>query len=96
MGAEQAASPLTQFPLIPYLLIFAIIYFLIIKPQRDKQNQQKDTMENLKKNDHVVTAGGIHATVTMVKEKTVIVRIDDTTKIEIDKEAVSAVIKNDK
>lgn len=82
---------LTQLPIIPYIIIFGIFYFLIIKPQRDKQKQQKKLIDNLKKNDQVVTSSGIHGTVVLVKEKTVMVRVDDNVKIEFDKESVTTV-----
>lgn len=83
-----------QFPIIPYVLIIFIFYFLVIKPQKDKQKQHKDLIASLKRNDEVVTAGGVHATVVNVKEKTVILRVDDNVKIEVDKEAISTVSKS--
>ncbi len=89
-------SPETQsglIPIIPYLLIFAVFYFLVFKPQKDKQKQLKDTIANLKKNDEVVTTGGIYGTIVNVKEKTLVIRIDDNAKMEIDKEAVASVVK---
>lgn len=94
MGPEQAGNPLTQLPIIPYLLIFLIFYFLVIKPQKDKQKSQKDMISNIKKNDQVVSAGGIHGTVVAVKDKTVVLRVDDSTKIEFDKESISSVVKS--
>ncbi|OGX36410.1 MAG: preprotein translocase subunit YajC [Omnitrophica WOR_2 bacterium RIFCSPHIGHO2_02_FULL_50_17] len=93
MPTEQAVNPWLQLPIIPYLLIFLIFYFLVIKPQRDKQRQHKDTLKNLKKNDEVVTAAGIHGIVALVKETTVMVRVDDNVKIEFDKEAIASVVK---
>ena len=87
---QPAANPLLQF--VPGLLIFAIFYFLIIKPQKDKQKEQKKMFENFKKNDQVVTASGIHGTIVLVKDKTVMVRVDDNVKIEFDKEAITSVI----
>lgn len=93
MPPEQAGNALLATPLIPYLLIFLIFYFLVIKPQRDKQREQKNMLSNLKKNDEVVTAGGIHGTIINVKDTTVIVRIDDNVKMEVDKEAITLVKK---
>ena len=93
MPTEQAANPLIQLPIIPYLLIFFIFYFLVIKPQRVKQKEHKQMLDNLKKNDSVVMAGGIHGIVSLVKDKTIVVRVDDNVKIEFDKESVSSVTK---
>ena len=70
-----------------------IFYFVVIKPQRKQQLEQEKTRKNLKKNDEVVTAGGIHGTVVNVKDKTVILRVDDNVKIEVDKEAINTVTK---
>jgi preprotein translocase subunit YajC len=50
-------------------------------------------INNLKKNDEIVTGGGIHGTIVNIKEKTVVVRIDDNVKIEIDRTAVARVEK---
>lgn len=88
---QGASNPLLQ--LIPFLFIFVIFYFLVIKPQKDKARQHQKTIDALKKNDEIVTIGGIHAIVINLKEKTLVVRIDDNTKIEIDKSAVGRVEK---
>lgn len=93
MPAEQAANPLLQFPIIPYVLIIGIFYFLVFKPQKDKQKQHKELLKNLKKNDQVITAHGIHATIVNVKETTVVLRIDDNAKMEVDKEAIATAVK---
>jgi len=89
MPGAQTASPMMQ--MIPFILIFFIFYFLVIKPEKDKQKERKERIAGLKKNDQVVTAGGVHGTVVNVKTTTVILRIDDSVKIEVDKEAVSTV-----
>jgi len=94
MPVEAAANPFTQLPIIPYIIIFLIFYFLVIKPQKDKQKEQKKMWSGLKKHDQVVTAGGAHGTVVLVKEKTVIVRVDDNTKIEFDRESISTIVKS--
>lgn len=93
MGTEQAANPLLATPIIPYLIIFLIFYFLLLKPQKDKQQNQKKMVENLQRNDKVITAGGLHGVITHVKEKTVMMKVADNVKIEMDKEAISTVVK---
>lgn len=85
----------------PFLfLVFTLVvfYFVIILPQQKKQKEHKQMIENLKKNDEVVTVGGIHATVVNVKENTFILRIDENTKIELDKTSIAYVkkVRNDK
>lgn len=91
---QAGGNPILQSMLIPYAFIFLIFYFLFLKPQRDKQKELKKALNDLKKNDQVVTTGGIHGTVVMVKDKTVVVRVDDNVKIELDKEAIATVAKS--
>ena len=83
-------SGLTQL-LFMYLPIIAIFYFLIIRPQRQQQKKIKEMLANLKKNDEVVTTSGIHGTVAIVKEKTVVIRVDEGCRIEFDRESVASV-----
>lgn len=75
-----------------YLPIFAIFYFLVLRPQRQQQKKIKEMLANLKKNDEVVTNSGIHGTVVLVKDKTVVIRVDEGCRIEFDREAVSQVL----
>ena len=74
-----------------YVPIFLIFYFLVIRPHKQQQKKIKDMLSQLKKNDEVITTGGIHGTVAIVKEKTVVVRVDEGCRIEFDREAIAAV-----
>ena len=91
MPAEGAVNPLVSLPIIPYILIFLVFWFLVIKPQKDKQKEHAKRLKDIKKNDEVVTVGGIHGTVVLVKDKTAVVRVDDNVKIEFDKESITRV-----
>jgi len=77
--------------LLPMVLIFAIMYFLIFRPQAKKQKQQQAMIEAIKKGDKVVTAGGIYGTVAGIKEKekTLIVKIAENVKIEVTKSSIA-------
>ncbi len=92
--AAAAPQPSPLMSLLPIILIFAVFYFLIIKPQKQKQAAHQKMMEALKKNDEIITIGGIYGTVVNVKEKTVTVRIADTARIELQKSAVAGLRKN--
>ena len=83
-------TPMTQM-LFMYLPIIAIFYFLIIRPQRQQQKKTKEMLDNLKKNDEVITSSGIHGTVAIVKEKTVVVRVDEGCRLELDRESIASV-----
>ena len=83
-------SGLTQI-LFMYVPIILIFYFLIIRPQRQQQKKIKEMLANLKKNDEVITTSGIHGTVVIVKEKTVVLRVDEGCRIEFDRESIGVV-----
>ncbi len=78
--------------ILPFGLIIGVFYFLIIRPQNKKQKETKQMLSAIKKNDRVVTVGGIRGTVTAVKEDTVVLRVDDSVKMEFSKSAVSNIV----
>jgi preprotein translocase subunit YajC len=84
-------NPMLQ--LMPLIFIFIIFYLLLIRPQKTKEKEHKQMLNNLNKNDEVVTSSGIHGTIVNVKDKTVILRIDDNVKIELEKNCVAYVKK---
>ena len=91
MAASQG-NPMMQF--LPLLIImFAIMYFLIIRPQKQKEKKRLELISNVRKQDKIVTTGGMHGVVTSVKENEVIVRVDDAkdVKLKIDKSAITSV-----
>lgn len=73
---------------LPLIIIFCIFYFLVIRPQQKKQKETAEMIKKLEKNDEVITTAGIHGTVTIVKDTTVVVRVDDGVRIEFDKDAI--------
>jgi len=84
-------NPILQ--LVPFLFIFVIFYFMLIMPQRKQQKEHRNLLANLKKNDEVVTASGIHGTIVNVKDTSVILRVDENVKIEVEKVSIAA-LKN--
>lgn len=85
-------SPLVN--LMPIFIIFIIFYFLLIRPQQKKQQEHQKMISELKKNDEVVTSGGIHGVVMNVKDNTVVVKIAEGVKIEVQKSSISALKKS--
>jgi preprotein translocase subunit YajC len=75
----------------PFILIIVIFYFLIIRPQNKKQKETQKMLGALKKGDKIVTIGGVHGTIASVKESTVIVKVDENTKMEFTRSAIAAV-----
>jgi preprotein translocase subunit YajC len=92
MPQAQSMNSLMQF--VPFVFIFIIFYFLLIRPQKQQEKKHKEMISKLDKNAEIVTIAGIHGTIVGVKDKTFMLRVDDNTKIEIDKSAVARVIKS--
>jgi preprotein translocase subunit YajC len=67
------------------------MYFLIIRPQRKKQKETQNMLSALKKGDRVTSIGGIKGVVHQVKEDTIVVKVDDSTKLEFTKSAIGGV-----
>ena len=84
---NQGSSPLVS--LLPIILIFVIFYFLLIRPQKKAQDEHKKMIASLKKNDEVITSGGIHGTIMNVKDHTVTLKVDDNVKVEVQKNSIS-------
>ena len=78
---------------VPLIFIFIIMYFVMIRPQKKRQEQQQKLVGSLKTGDRVVTNAGIHGLISNVKETTVLVKVADNVKIEIDKSAITNVLK---
>jgi preprotein translocase subunit YajC len=87
------SGPSSFVGLFPIFLIFAIFYFLLIRPQQKQQKRHQQMLLQLKKNDEVVTSGGIHGTIVNVDDKTVTIRVDDNTRIKFEKNVVSYIKK---
>jgi len=86
-GAPQANMLVLM---VGFIVIF---YFFILRPEKKKRKNHEKLLAELEKNDEVVTIGGIHGTIVNVKEKTFILRIDDSARIEIDKTSVAYTTK---
>ena len=90
-GATSSGGGFNLFvPLIFFLIIF---YFILIRPQSQRQKQQQQLIHALKTGDRVVTNSGIHGLIANVKDSTVIVKVADNVKIEMEKSAIASVLK---
>lgn len=91
-AAPSGGSMLMQ--MLPLVLMFGAMYFLLIAPQRKKQKEHEKMLGALKAGDEIVTTGGIYGVITSVKDDRFIVRIGaDNQKIEIGKGFVHALVK---
>jgi len=69
-------------------LIFVIMWFFMIRPQRKQQKELENFRNALKKGDKVVTIGGIYGTVSEIKEDSVLIEVDNNVKIRVSKQAL--------
>ncbi len=78
---------------VPFIFIFVIMYFMLFRPQKKRQQEQQRLISALKTGDKVVTNAGIHGLIANVKETTVMLKVADNVKIEVEKSAVTNVQK---
>ena len=74
-------------------LMFVMMYFLLIRPQRQRQKEIEKLISRVKVGDHVIMNGGEHGIITSVKDKTVMVKVADNVKIEYERSAIGSVSK---
>lgn len=76
---------------LPLIALFAIFYFLMIRPQQKRQKSRKVLLSSLKKGDKVTTIGGLHGTIMELTDDIVVLRVNDATKLTFDRSAISDV-----
>ncbi|MEY2538861.1 MAG: preprotein translocase subunit YajC [Verrucomicrobiota bacterium] len=74
--------------------MIVIMFFVVVRPQRKRQQEQQRLVSSLKTGDRVVTNAGIHGLISNVKDTTVIVKVADNVKIEMEKSAIGSVLKS--
>lgn len=79
-------------PLLMMVVMFALMYFLIIRPQRRQRKEHEERTKALRSGDKIITSGGIYGLITNVKVGTVIVKIAENVRIEVDKASVATVL----
>jgi len=82
----DGASPLLQ--LVPFALILAIFYFIILLPAKRKQQKVQEFLDSLKVNDKVITTSGIHGQITKIDEQTVQLEVADKVRIRVSRAAI--------
>ena len=88
-----AADPTGGFmQLLPIILMFVVLYFLMIRPQMKRTKEHKALIEALAKGDEVVTGGGIAGRITKVGENFVAIEVADTVEIQVQKQAITLLL----
>jgi len=90
-GSTDGGGSVFAMPIM-FVLIIGVFYFLILRPQQKRQKERAKMLEAMKKGDKVVTSSGIYGTIEGMEDKTVLVKISDTTKVKMDKSAISAIL----
>lgn len=88
--AEGAPQGNLLMQLLPFILLMVGFWFLLIQPQRKKQKEHAKMITELKPGDHVITAGGICATITHVKKDRFQIKVDDSTRVDVQKNSITA------
>ncbi|MED5050976.1 preprotein translocase subunit YajC [Anoxybacillus sp. UARK-01] len=82
----------TLMNLLPLLIMFAIFYFLLIRPQQKRQRAVQQMQANLKKGDKIITIGGLHGIIDSIDENKVVIRAGDGSRLTYDRSAIREVV----
>ncbi len=86
-GGEGGSNPITAF--LPLILMFAIFYFLLIRPQQKKQKKHREFLMNLKKGDYVLTGGGMYGRIKAVEGDVLDVELAENFTVKINRSFIS-------
>ena len=92
-GSGSAGGILNLLPF--WFFIIVIMYFVLVRPQKKRQQEQQRLALSLKTGDRVVTNAGIHGLIANVKETTVMLKVADNVKIELEKSAITNIVKTE-
>ena len=94
-GAHAGGMEAQLQGLIPLIFMFAIFYFLLIRPQQKKAKEHRALLDALKKGDQVVTAGGVHGKVNAIDDQVVTLEIAPGVNVRINKGFIASIVKKD-
>jgi preprotein translocase subunit YajC len=95
-NATGGAGPGPLMTLVPFVLIFVIMYFMVVRPQQKKAKDHQEMLNKLKKNDEVMTSGGIYGKVIDLKETVVTLEVAPNVKIRVHRPQISTVLTGEK
>ena len=90
-GSQQGS----YMPFILMGLLFAVFYFILIRPQQKRQKEHRQLLENLKKGDKVMTTGGIQGTIVALSDNVVTVEIADKVKVKVGRNYIAGLMKSE-
>lgn len=89
-------GPSPVMTILPFILIFVIMYFLVIRPQQKKSKEHQEMLGKLKKNDEVMTSGGIYGKVMALADNVVTLEVAPNVRIRVHRPQISAVVTGEK
>jgi preprotein translocase subunit YajC len=95
-GAPGATGPGAMMTIFPFVIIFAIMYFMVIRPQQKKAKEHDELLKKLKKNDEVMTSGGIYGKVVDLKDAVVTIEVAANVRIRVARAQIGTVIGAEK
>jgi len=95
-GAPGVGGPGPMMTIFPFILIFAIMYFMVIRPQQKKAKDHQELLGKLKKNDEVMTSGGIYGKVVDLKDTIVTIEVAPNVRIRVARAQIATVIGTEK
>ncbi len=94
--AQSIPSPSMLVNFIPLVLVFVIFYLLLIRPQQKKTKEHAEMLAKLKKNDEVVTSGGIYGKVIALSDEVITLEVAPNVRVRVQRAQISALVKGDK
>lgn len=94
--AQPPSGPSTLVTLVPLVVVFVIFYFLLIRPQQRKVKEHRGMLEKLKKNDEVMTGGGIYGKVVALTDSVVTLEVAPNVRVRVHRPQISALVKGEK
>jgi len=95
-AAPGAVGPGPLMTIFPFIVILVIMYFMVFRPQQKKQKEHQEMLNKLKRNDEVMTSGGIYGKVTEIKDQVVTLEVAPNVRIRVNRPQISAVTTTDK
>jgi len=91
--AAPGGAPPALMQFLPLILIFVVFYFLLIRPQQQKAKEHRQMLANLKRNDDVITSGGLHGKVVAINERVITLEIAPNVRVRVDRPNIASLVK---
>ena len=91
--AAPGGTPPALMQFMPLVLIFVVFYFLLIRPQQQKAKEHRTLLANLKRNDDVITSGGLYGKIMALTDKVVTLEIAPNVRVRLDRQQVASLAK---